>query len=147
MWLSSQLVRGDLEKERGVTLPRPRTRSSSAAGCTILPLCWAAPRCVCVRPALLPLRLLPQAFAVNKNVFSVDPPGYIRVEMLLFAKFQVMKYYFLLRSKINVSIDRTFSRNESQLSLIWYEKCSHLLLKLFWNKWRRSGFLNDPCKP
>lgn len=100
-------VRGDLEKERGVTLPRPKARSSSAAGCTILPLCWAAPRCVCVRPALLPLQLLPQAFAVNKNVFSVDLPGYIRVEMLLLAKFQVMKCYFPLRSKIHVSIDWT----------------------------------------
>lgn len=36
--------------------------------------------CGCVCPVLPPLQLLPQAFAVNKNVFSVSLPGYIRAK-------------------------------------------------------------------
>lgn len=99
-----------LKKSR-VTLARPQPQSSSAAGCTILPLCWAAPRCVCVCPTLLPLQLLPQAFAVNKNVFSVDLPGYIRVKKSVGIKNVPLSIVysdetlFSHEMKINVSTD------------------------------------------
>lgn len=68
-------------ENRRVTLPHPLRQSCSAAGSTILPLCRSAPRCVCVSSALPSLQLFPQDFTINKKVFSVNPPRYIRIKM------------------------------------------------------------------
>lgn len=67
--------------------------------------------CGCVCPVLPPLQLLPQAFAVNKNVFSVSLPGYIRAKesfgvkkrMFISAQFRVMKCYFTQKMQRDMS--------------------------------------------
>lgn len=69
-----------------VTLPRPSAAeqlSSWPYNTAVVPGSTQVRVCVCVRasPTRPPLQLLPQAFfAVNKNVFSVSLPGYVRAK-------------------------------------------------------------------